>query len=641
MKRFFSLKNIYFSLLVRIGIALLMVTLSRLLLPVFNPAHFSQADFGVWVKAVIFGLRFDLAVTVLFNSPYILMFLLPFRFRGAKGYQATAEGLFYLINSVLLIPNCVDLVFFRFNIKRSTFDILRAGMTGDDFGTLLPRYLLDYWYVSLVWLCLIALMVFLYRRTRVRPEFRMKPLPMFLIQTPVMALCLGLALLISRGGTQLRPISLITAGEYVPGQFVPLIVNTPFSIFTTLDKKELDTRLYMSNGQANQIHDWVKTPQPGKPFRKLNIVLIVLESFSAEYSALLNPEGIKSGGSGYTPFLDSLMSQGLCFRSAFANSKRSIEGIPSIIAGLPSLMDDAYITSAYSGNQIGSLALLLADEGYQSGFFHGGKNGTLNLDAFAEMAGFDKYYGMSEYGNDADYDGEWGIFDEEFLQYSAGEINHFDQPFVAVVYTLSSHHPYTIPDKHKGKFKKGPLEIHESIGYADYSLSRFFRTASAFPWFDSTLFVLTADHASLAQDAYYANSAGAYSIPCVFYMRGHSWPVFPDYTVQQADILPSVLDFIGYKRQYVSLGSSVFDTAAPHFSVTYNAGLYQIISDGFLLQFNGQEVMSMYSLHSDPFLWTNLAHKGLPEEKRLAGLLKALIQQYNYRMVYNCINRIN
>ena len=135
------------------------------------------------------------------------------------------------------------------------------------------------------------------------------------------------------------------------------------------------------------------------------------------------------------------------------------------------------------------------------------------------MAGFDRYYGRTEYNNDKDYDGKWGIYDEEFLQYTAVQLNKMKQPFVAAVYTLSSHHPYMIPDKMKSLFPKGELAIHQSIAYTDYSLKQFFKKVSKEKWFDNTLFVITADHASESVFPYYQTRSGIYSIPLIFFQK--------------------------------------------------------------------------------------------------------------------------
>src|SRR6185369_8592326 len=122
----------------------------------------------------------------------------------------------------------------------------------------------------------------------------------------------------------------------------------------------------------------------------------------------------------------------------------------------------------------------------------------------------------------------------------------------AVIFTISSHHPYGIPEKYKGRFRKGTLPIHESIQYADYSLQKFFETAMHTSWFDSTLFVITGDHTALSEKPFYQNHVGMYSVPIIFFQPHDSLSGIRTTTAQQIDILPSVLDYLGYPQQFYS-----------------------------------------------------------------------------------------
>jgi phosphoglycerol transferase MdoB-like AlkP superfamily enzyme len=449
--------------------------------------------------------------------------------------------------------------------------------------------------------------------------------------------CITFAVLIYRGGLQLRPISLVTAGEYTSPNNIPLIVNTPFSIFSTYEMDAISEKKYYGEAEVKKIYDPVVVPdnKEDKKFRKLNVVILIVESLSEEYSGKLNKEHEAGTYKGYTPFIDSLMDHSLYFNYSFANGKRSIEGIPAVVSGLPALMDDAYLTSVFSGNKINSLPLLLKKEGYSSAFFHGGKNGTMNFDAYAKVAGFDNYYGKNEYNNDKDYDGEWGIYDEEFLQYTAKTLMATQAPYVSVIFTLSSHHPYSVPLRYKNKFPKGTLEIHESMGYADYSLKQFFRTIEKDPSFDSTLFVITADHTSIVESPYYQNSLGAYAIPIIYYMHNSGLSGQSSMVTQQADIMPSILDLIHYKEPYAAFGRSVFDSVGPHFAVSYVNNVYQLVKDGYVLQFSNDKPIGLYDLSADRLLKNNLLPTSPERAKTIETFLKAYIQTYNGRMIEN------
>jgi uncharacterized sulfatase len=130
----------------------------------------------------------------------------------------------------------------------------------------------------------------------------------------------------------------------------------------------------------------------------MNVVIIILESFSGEYSGYL------SGTKGYTPHFDSILKRSYIVSDAYANGTQSYEALPAIIAGIPSLMNRPYSGSNYSGNLIEGLPGLLGEAGYHTSFFHGGNNGTMGFDNFARIAGISHYL-ADEYNNDKDHDG--------------------------------------------------------------------------------------------------------------------------------------------------------------------------------------------------------------------------------------------
>jgi phosphoglycerol transferase MdoB-like AlkP superfamily enzyme len=392
--------------------------------------------------------------------------------------------------------------------------------------------------------------------------------------------------------------------------------------------KDMQVKKYFEQDVLTSIYSPVKRYTDNQA-KNQNIVIIILESFSKEYIGSLN------NGSGYTPFLDSLINKSLVFSNAYANGKRSMEAMPSIIAGLPALTDETYITSRYASNQINSIATVLKEKGYYTAFFHGGKNGTMGFDKFAEIAGFEKYYGMNEYPNNDDYDGNWGIYDEPYLKYFAHKMSDFDEPFFTSVFTLTSHHPYEVPKKYKGKFPKGTLNIHESIGYTDFALKQFFKEAKELSWFSNTLFILTADHTAQAESAFYKNKLGNYAIPIIFYhptdslFKGKS-----EIIAQQTDIFPTIIDYLGITKPFICFGNSLLNDSDEQFNINYINGVYQIYNDDHLLQFDGNKSIGLYHISNDSLLQKNMVNK-VDEMRDLEDYLKAIIQTYQQRVVTN------
>ncbi|MGQ0826771.1 MAG: LTA synthase family protein [Bacteroidota bacterium] len=540
--------------------------------------------------------------------------------------------LFVSVNSIALLANCADLVYFQFTLKRTTADVFHffGGEIGNDLGRLLPLFIKDYWYVVVIWLILTALLYYLYEKTEKKRILKWDT-NQYIYQAVTFLISVFLFVIAYRGGIQLKPISIVTAGEYTSVRYVPLVVNTPFTILKTLDLPTIEPDIYFKDERELKKHYNPLHPGENGGFKKLNVFIIALESFSKEYVGALNKRSVSC-----TPFLDSLIGESLTFSNGFSNGKKSMEGIPAIVSSIPTWMNEAYITSPYGSNQTNSLPSLLKEQGYYTAFFHGGTNGTMGFDAYANLAGFDNYFGRKEYNNENDYDGNWGIWDEEFFQYTANTINKKQQPFFATLFTLTSHHPYTIPNKYRVKFKEGNLEIEKSISYSDYSLKKFFETAKKMPWFNNTLFVLCADHTGVSWDEFYMNRVGNYTIPIVYYLPRGQLKGQSALLTQQIDIMPSVLDYLNYSKPYFAFGNSVFDTTITNrYALTYNNDAFQLISKNYSLGFNGTKATDLYNYTKDSLLKYNLIVTEPLVVKELTDQLKAIIQTYQQSLIYN------
>jgi phosphoglycerol transferase MdoB-like AlkP superfamily enzyme len=259
----------------------------------------------------------------------------------------------------------------------------------------------------------------------------------------------------------------------------------------------------------------------------------------------------------------------------------------------------------------------------------------MGFDAFSKSAGFDLYSGKNEYPNPSDFDGHWGIWDEPYLQYIAGELNHLRQPFLGTVFTLSSHHPYKLPAGYSNKFKKGPLDIQQTIMYTDYALKQFFKTAATMPWYKNTLFVITADHTSEAWLPFYKTRVGQYRIPIWFFDPASPDSLLSDQIAQQTDIMPTILDKLHYSRNFNAFGNSLLRPSETKFSLSYLNGNYQLIFNSLALQTDMQQSGYLFNVSDDSLLTRNILSRNNADFVKMDALLKAIVQQYNNRMNHN------
>jgi phosphoglycerol transferase MdoB-like AlkP superfamily enzyme len=629
------------ALLLKLLAALVILASSRLLLYIFNSSLFPGLNLGTIGWYLLCGLRFDISALLYANILVIFLMLIPFKFRHNYGYQVFVNIIYVFSNAVLLIPNLADIIYFRFTMKRMTGDIFPYLKVGTDSNQFV-QFFHDFWYIFLIWAIMIYLLIWVGRKINVSHESPIQGRTWYFTgQVLLILLFSGFTVLGMRGGLQLKPINILTASEYAEAQNTPLVLNSAFSIMQTLDQQGLEKKDYFKSEselikQFNAEHNYSKHDSLGNPLpmKRMNVVIILLESFSREHIGYLN-KNINGGKyEGFTPFLDSLSGHALSF-NGFSNGKRSIEGIPAVLGGLPTWMTQDFITSLYASNKTNSLASLLRQEGYTSSFFHGGTNGTMGFNNYTRSAGFEHYFGRTEYGNDADFDGEWGIWDEQFLNYFARELNKMPQPFISSVFTLSSHHPYKVPEKYKGKFRKGALPIQQTIAYSDYALKQFFIAASKMPWYSNTLFVITADHTSEADLKEYKTRVGQYRIPILFFQPGSDLRGYDQEIMQQTDIMPSILDYLGYPKSFVAFGNSVFQKGVPRFDMSMISNSYQLVEGDYALQWNGASKFVLFNYVKDPLLTRQVETDERETAENMELLLKAIIQQYNNRMIEN------
>lgn len=621
----------------------------RLAFYVFNASSFPNMTGGVLSVLLFKGMRFDISVIFMVNLLFIFLILIPADLLQYRWYDRLLKIIFLFANSIAILFEAADWIYFPFNHKRSTAEVLDIVTTKGDFFNLLPGFFKDYWYVFLIACFLLVLLFWTYNKTelyfrrkyalaKVFDTKKQSGLVVYLVRFLLLLFGAALTVVGIRGGLQYVPIGIRSAVGMTKSEYTPVILNTPFSIIKSVAVPQLKLKHYMPESKAVATLQPIKYFGSEKGFRPDNVVFIILESFSKEFTSLV------PGERSYTPFLDSLMQHSLTFTNAYANALHSAEGVPALLGGIPSLLDEYYTLSIYNNNRIGAIPYLLKQQGYRTVFYHGGTDGSMGFDNFASAAGFDHYYGRKAYNNDADYDGNWGIFDEPFLQYFAKGLDTMKQPFMASVFTVTSHPPYPMPEKYKDKFPGGKLAIYPCVGYTDMAVRKFFEAVKDKPWFKNTLFVISPDHCSpMASNSYYATGNGRYQIPIMFYAPGDTTlKGFDGTLMQQIDVLPSVMDYLHYPDSIYSLGNSVFRPDAPRFVINRLSHVYNWIYKGQQSFIAGDSVLEAYQFPLDSLKKHNLVnHPNFKMNQESLNFFRAFIQIYNQSLIQNCMTADN
>ncbi|WP_419870040.1 LTA synthase family protein [Chryseobacterium sp. CT-SW4] len=570
----------------------------RLLFSLFNKDLVKIDSLSDYFCLAFHGLAFDTAAILYVNSVFILLSVIPLGVNTGKGYQKFLFWLYFITNGVTMAMNFGDIVYFRFSQTRLTSAVLNVAQHESNLFKVFTVSMGQNIGLLAGYIIMMAVWVFLYKRVKV---MKRRPLSLglyFLFSIVMLCIVTVLAVGGVRGDFKhsTRPINLVDANRFVKNPLQGnVVLNSTFSFFRTLGSDHFEEVHFVNKDFIDQyiepykIYDRKVTNRP-------NVVIFIVESFGREYSGVFNKDKNIKDYVSYTPFLDSLAKESLIFPNTFANGRQSIHAMSSVLAGVPSLKS-AFTSSPYANQKIQSIVSVCNDLGYDTSFYHGAPNGSMGFLGFGNILGFKHYYGKDEYNNDADFDGIWGIWDEPFLQYFAKNVGK-KQPFMSTVFTVSSHHPFKIPEKYNGQFKKGKIDMHEPIQYTDYAIRKYFETAKKQPWFNNTIFVFTGDHTNEIYYPEYEKAMNRFAVPLIFYspnpdyhLKGINWE-----EAQQIDIYPTLADLIGYNKEIRSWGRSLVSDKQYRSIIANSDGtMEQFIIGKYIYRFDGKDVVGVYS----------------------------------------------
>jgi len=644
LKLFWPIATVLFNLL----LAYVVYFLARVMFLFENWNLYAEnMTFGHLIELFRGGVMFDNTAIIYTNALWIVMVLFPLHRKENKTYHEVCRWVFVVINMLTLIVNLGDSVYFRYSMRRTTTTIFQEFENENNLGGIFLTECLSHWYFFLIagligwalWKC--------YQKPRLdyhQLNWVSYDVTVFLTLLAFVPFCVAGA----RGGwtRDIRPITVSNANNYCdrPSE-TGIVLNTPFALIRTIGKNLFYVPDYFaSEEEMAQVFDPIHRPLTTDSlpsFKKKNVVVIIIESFGREYIGAYNKH--VPGYKGFTPFTDSLIANGaLTYRYSYCNGRKSIDGMPSILSSIPMFIEPFFL-SPYSVNHVSGIADCLNSKGYQTAFFHGAERGSMGFMAFARATKFQDYFGREDYaadprtGGDKDFDGWWGISDEPFMQYYCMKMSEMKEPFMTALFTLSSHHPFRVPEPYKDVFKEEneDMPIYKVIRYTDMALQHFFASARKQPWFQNTIFAITSDHTNKPLIEEYLTDLGGFCSPVIFYdPSGEMGSGMVDAIAQQTDIMPTILDFLGYDKPYLTFGKNLLTTPAEEtWAVNYLNGIYQYVKYGHVLQFDGKRTTAVYSL-DDRYMKSNMVGR-VPQQDQMEQELKAIIQQYMVRMTTN------
>lgn len=593
----------------------------RVVFMIFNPPVASVVEMlRIWLG----GIRFDLSALMMVFGIYFLLVHIPVKKLWFIRFTLSLA----IIGIVfVLISNLLDVAWYEFTHKRTSKSSLSIIAANKNMSDQMMVYFKDYW--AIIALLIVSLYYFSKKLTELELNWQKNDQVESKVKLLNLLFWVPLSIIIFRGGIQLKPISSANAAIYARPQLTVYVLNTPFVLLKSLFEPEIYLPGDVKNlDEAERFFHPISVFSNNQP-RQKNIVFFILESFSKEYIGFFNKE------SKYTPFLDSLIRHSIVFDNFYANSLHSLDGVTTLLTGIPPWLDDSYVTSPFSVNKINSLVASARKNGYSSMFFHGAKNGSMSFDLLAQIVGFDNAYFMNEYPEKSHYDGTWGIYDHYFLDFMLDKITKQKEPFLCVFFSLSSHHPFKIPQELEKKFPEGHIPILKTIAYTDWSIRKFFEKYKQHPNFKNTLFVFTADHTSVAMHDIYETPTGIYSVPFFIYDPETDHFEKIDTLMQQSDVYPSLVDYMGWQETLLAWGKSYRDsTIKQRFFMAYKNQTFLLYDGKYYFYQSKDSPVGLYQ-SNDIHLKHNLLDTREDLVKKYHSMASALIYSFNYRVLYN------
>ena len=295
---------------------------------------------------------------------------------------------------------------------------------------------------------------------------------------------------------------------------------------------------------------------PGEP-KKLNVVLVSIESFSAEFmKAFGNQQGI-------TPNMDRLASDGLLFTRLYATGTRTVRGLEALTLSVPPTPGHS-IVKRPDNDKLFTIGEVFREKGYEPLYFYGGYGYFDNMNAFFSGNGYTVIDRTALQSADIHFENIWGVADEDLYSLAVRELDqrhHAGRPFFAHIMTTSNHRPFTYPD--------GRIDIPSKTGreggvkYTDWAIGRFIEQARSKPWFDNTLFVFVADHTHKGRGRQELPIEN-YHIPMVMYSPRHVAPGRVDTIASQIDVPPTLLGMLNFSYRSRFFGHDILREGASH-----------------------------------------------------------------------------
>ena len=566
--------HLAFTLLCAV-IMMLMFTLLRVALLVYNREMILDTPASTFIEAFINGLRFDLRIVVYLSIPLLLSILSvkAMKSRGVLRFWLTAAS------SLALFLGLMEMDFYREFHQRLNglvFQYVKEDpktvMSMLWYGFPVVRYLL-------AWAVGTAVLYFAFKgadrvtrsRTSVAAGVQTEAAPWFAriaVFVVVLLVCVVAARGTLRQGPPLRwgdayttdsnfanqlglngSLSLIAAAKSRfsddRSNVWKATLEEPVAVQTVRDMLLTDHDKLVDPDTAPVRRD--TTPPAERTLPIKNVVVILMESFAGHSVGALGRPG------NITPYFDNLAKEGLLFERFFSNGTHTHQGMFATMACFPNLPGFEYLMQTPEGShKLSGLPELLSARKFDDVYVYNGDFAWDNQSGFFSNQGMTTFVGRNDFVDPVFSDPTWGVSDQDMFNRGLEELKKREgkEPFYALLQTLSNHTPYALPTPLPVEpvTDRGSLNEHlTAMRYSDWALGQFFEKARKEPYFNETLFVVVGDHGFGNEQQISEMDLGRFNVPLLFIGPGIQEKFGPrnDTVGTQVDIVPTIMGRLG------------------------------------------------------------------------------------------------
>lgn len=531
-------------------VGLAIFSLARIGLYITYYDKFAMLTLGEVAFSFIHGMRFDAAILFIPLGVCCTMLLIPFKVVVWRKIWLWFAFVLYVVSAVFLIT---DVVYFGY-VGRHFANELYFISNELDFVVGAVR---EYIVLVVALIVFIIICAFFFRKLT---NAQIKSEKYIWLKVLV---ALIISFIFIRGSFSAKPVSTIDAYKYGTAKG-NIMMNGVFSTYKYRKKSSNIFDGVMSYEEALQVlnledsrYPLLKTYQGRE--EKLNIVILVMESWSAYYMGVMNPDR-----ESVTPNFDRLANEGALFTNHHSPNKRSIDGLQSILTGIPPVHGLPSLGFGLEVKSSGNLGETASKNGYDTIFMQTSKRRSYYFDAISQALGFRQYYGMEDYPIIKEYpDKHASVFgwDYDGLMFFAEKLTASKEPFLALFFSGTTHTPFApMPAEfHRDGATIGNEEgFLSTLAYADASLGAFMEKAAKESWYRDTIFIITGDH-TLGKYEKGQLFPDDYNIPLLIYSHGRIEAGRFNKITSHVDVMPTIFELSGMQGEAAIVGSSVFD----------------------------------------------------------------------------------